>query len=52
MIKQLEKENNDLKEEKRLELFAKNNTHRITWYKQKETNELLFAVSYHENNRA
>ena len=51
-VKKLENEVNTLKEEKRLELLAKNNTHRITWYKQKETNELLFAVSYHINNRA
>ena len=59
MLKELKEENSTLKdkvnvleEEKRLELLAKNNTHRITWYKQKETNELLFAVSYLKEHRA
>ena len=40
------------KEERHLDFLSKNYNHRITWFKNKETGVLLFAVSYHVDNRA
>ena len=50
-IKELNEEITSLQAERHIEFLSKNYNHRITWFKHKDTNELLFAVSYHIDNQ-
>ena len=51
MIKELNEEITTLQAERHIEFLSKNYNHRITWFRSRDTNELLFAVSYHIDNQ-